>query len=128
MPLNWKISHADAMVEAVGSGQVSLQDIELYFDDVMVSEALPYRKLFDVAQASSSLTDGDMMMLGARMSAYAGLGPIGPLAIVAPSTGLRQQAHLFATLAPADRPLKIFKTVEAARKWLAAVASGNAPT
>jgi len=127
MPLDWKISRADAMVEAVGSGQVSLQDIELYLDDVMVSGALPYRKLFDVAQASSSLTDDDMMMLGARMSAYAGLGPIGPLAIVAPSTGLRQQAHLFAALAPADRPLKIFKTADAARKWLETLASGRFP-
>lgn len=94
MPLNWKISHAEAMVEAVASGHVSLQDIERYLDDVMVSEALPYRKLFDASLASSSLTDDDMMMLGARMSAYVGLGPLGPLAIVAPATGLRQQARL----------------------------------
>jgi hypothetical protein len=120
MPLNWTISHSDRTVEAVASGHLGLQDIERYLDDVMVSGALPYRKLFDAAQASSALGDDDMMMLGARLGAYIELGPIGPLAIVAPSTVFRQQARLFAVLAPADRPLKIFKTVEAARKWLAA--------
>jgi hypothetical protein len=118
MPLEWKISHPDRMVEAVGKGPVGLQDIERYLDDVMVSEALPYRKIFDASQATSALTDNDMMMLGARMSAYVGLGPLGPLAIVAPSTSVRQQARLFEALAPADRPLKIFKTVKAARTWL----------
>ncbi|TAJ36229.1 MAG: hypothetical protein EPO55_22385 [Reyranella sp.] len=123
----WTISHADRMVEAVANGHAGLQDIELYLDDVMVSDALPYRKLFDASQVTSGLGDDDMMMLGARLSAYTGLGPIGPLAIVAPATAVRQQARLFATLAPADRPLKIFKTVKAARKWLAAVPSGNAP-
>lgn len=120
MPLNWTIFHADRMVEAVASGHFGLRDMERYLDDVMVSGALPYRKLFDAAQASSALGDDDMMMLGARLDAYTELGPIGPLTIVAPSTVLRQQARLFAVLAPADRPLKIFKAVEAARKWLAA--------
>ena len=120
MPLEWKISHPDRMVEVVANGPVGLQDIERYLDDVMVSEALPYRKIFDVAEATSALTDDDFMMLGARMSAYIGLGPIGPLAIVAPSTNLRQQARLCAALAPADRPLKIFKTAQAARTWLGA--------
>lgn len=127
MPLKWTISHADRTVEAVASGHVSLQDVERYLDDVMVSDALPYRKLFDASQASSALADDEMMMLGARLSAYAGLGPLGPIAFVAPpAIALRQKIQLFATLAPAERPLKIFKTVEAARKWLA-TATGKAP-
>ena len=128
MPLKWTISHADKMVEATASGSVSLQDIELYLDDVMVSDALPYHKLFDASQASIGPTDEEIMMLGARLSAYSGLKqPLGPLAIVAPATAIRQQAELFAALAPADRPLKIFKAVEAARKWLATVKSKEAP-
>jgi hypothetical protein len=118
MPLEWKISHPDRMVEVMADGPVGLTDIERYLDNVMVSDALPYRKIFDLSKATSALTDNDLMMLGARMSAYIGLGPIGPLAIVAPSTSVRDQARLFAALAPADRPLKIFKTAKAARTWL----------
>lgn len=127
MPLEWTISHADRTVEAVAIGHVSLQEIERYLDDVMVSDALPYRKLFDASQAVSAPVDGEMMLLGARLSAYASLGPLGPLAIVAPTTAIRQQAELFAALAPADRPLKIFKAVDAARKWLA-TATQDVPT
>ena len=126
MHLKWTISHADKLVEAFASGHVSLQDIERYLDDVMVSEALPYRKLFDASQAASGPTDEEMMLLGARLSAYSGSGrKLGPIAIVASADVIRQQAKLFATLAPADRPLKIFKAVEAARKWLATATSGT---
>ncbi len=97
MPLKWTISHTDKTVEAVASGHVSLQDIERYLDDVMVSDALPYRKLFDASQASSALADEEMMMLGARLSAYAGLGPLGPIAFVAPpAAALQQKIQLFA--------------------------------
>jgi hypothetical protein len=127
MPLKWTIFHADRTVEAVASGHVSLQEIERYLDDVMVSDALPYRKLFDASLAVSAPVDEEMMLLGARLSAYTGLGSLGPLAIVAPATTIRQQAALFAALAPADRPLKIFKASKAARKWLA-TATWDVPT
>jgi hypothetical protein len=126
MPLEWKIHHPEQMVDACAEGSFDLQDVERYLDDVMVSEALPYRKLFDTSQGASALSDEDMMMLGARLSAYTGLGPIGPLAIVAPTAIHREQARLFAVLTPADRPLKIFKTAKAARKWLEAQPSGAA--
>ncbi|MDP1840239.1 MAG: hypothetical protein Q8N31_24445 [Reyranella sp.] len=127
MPLKWTISHANRTVEAVASGHLSLQDIERYLDDIMVSDALPYHKLFDASQASSAPADEEMMLLGARLSAYARLGPLGPIAFVAPpAVALQQKIHLFATLAPADRPLRIFKVVKAARKWLE-TAVGNAP-
>jgi hypothetical protein len=125
MPLNWKISHPDRSVEAVATGHLSLRDIERYFDDLMVSGAFPYRKLFDATEATSTVDDAEMMLLGARMSAYKGLGPLGPLAIVVPNDSLRTQAMLFSALAPADRPLKIFKTVAAARKWLDAPAESE---
>lgn len=123
MPLNWKISHADRWVEAVATGHVGLQDIEGYFDDLMIAGAFPYRKLFDATHATSAVSDSDIMLLGARMSAYKGLGPLGPLAIVAPTSALRA---LFSALAPADRPLKIFENVTAARKWLNAPPEGTA--
>lgn len=118
VPLTWKISHADQRVEATATGHVGLQDIEGYLDALMIESAFPYAKLFDTTHATSALSDSDMMLLGARMSAYKGLGPLGPLAIVAPTSALRAQAMLFAALAPADRPLKIFKNATAARKWL----------
>ncbi len=119
MPIDWKISHDDQTVEVVASGPVGLPDIERYFDAVTVAGAWSYRKLFDAVHATPAFGEDDMMMLGARISAYVSQGPVGPLAIAA-SADMRYSARLFAALAAAKRPLKIFKSVHAARKWLAA--------
>ena len=60
--------------------------------------------------------------LGARIRAYAGTANIGPLAIVATSNESYGRARLFAALADARRPLKIFRELHAARHWLDAQA------
>lgn len=122
MAVTWQISHAERLVTALCSGSVVLSDVERYLDDVIVSNALPYAKIFDAGEASWALSDNDMLALGARIRAYPALSPVfGPLAIVAASDKLHEQAQMFAALAQVDRPLKIFRAAEAARKWLASL-------
>ncbi|MPZ35031.1 MAG: hypothetical protein GEV13_29335 [Rhodospirillales bacterium] len=118
MPVTWTISHPTRLVVALAKGEVGLKDIEAYLDAVMVAEALPYRKLFDTTAASIALSDTEMMTLGARIRAYIALGPIGPLAIAATSDESYWQARMFAVLAEADRPVKIFRKLSTARDWL----------
>ena len=128
MPLRWTISHPDRMVTAVADGPIGLKDIEAYLDDVVVSGAMPYRKLFDATAGTSALGDDDMMALGARMRAYPQLERrIGPLAVVAGSDTVYGLARLFGALADVDRPFQIFRDVEAARKWLDKVEAGPSP-
>jgi hypothetical protein len=71
-----------------------------------------------MAQATPHLSDDDLMALGARIRAYVVLGKIGPLAIVATTDASHQQARMFAALAKADRPIKIFRELHLARQWL----------
>ena len=123
MAVTWQISHAERLVTALCTGSIVLQDVERYLDDVIVSDALPYAKLFDAGEATWSLTDNDMLALGARIRAYPALAPFGPIAIVAASDTLYEHAQMFATLADVDRPLKIFRAGDAARKWLAIFAN-----
>jgi hypothetical protein len=120
MPLHWTISHPARLVTVVAKDDVHLKDIEAYLDGVVVGDALPYRKLFDMSQASLHLSDNDMMLLGARIRAYAATSTetIGPLAIVATTAESHQQARLFTALADAKRQIKIFRELHAARKWL----------
>lgn len=118
MPLHWTISHSAGLVTVVASGDVGLKDIEAYLDGVVVGDALPYRKLFDMSQSSLRLSDDEMMLLGARIRAYAGTSAIGPLAIVAPTPEAHEQARLFTALADAQRQIKIFREQAAAQKWL----------
>src|ERR1700742_3724143 len=108
MPIHWTISKPTRLVVAVCKDAVTRKDIEGYLDAVVVADALAYRKIFDFTQARTELPDDDMMALGARIRAYATTGSIGALAIVAATPEAYERAHLFATLADAQRPIKIF--------------------
>ena len=122
MSVTWKISHPDRLVTVLGEGSIVLQDVERYLDDVVVSDALSYAKIFDMGTAAWALSDTDMLVLGARIRAYPSLGKFGPLAIIAASDAQNQHAQMFANLADVERPLRIFRTHGEARKWLAGFA------
>jgi hypothetical protein len=118
MPVQWTVSHSTRLVIAVARGELRLTDIESYLDGVVTADALAYRKIFDMTEATPGLSDDDMMALGARIRAYLLLGQLGPLAIVAKTEKSYGQARMFAALAEADRPLKIFRELHLARQWL----------
>ncbi|HLG45604.1 MAG TPA: hypothetical protein VKY24_05115 [Reyranella sp.] len=118
MPIHWTISKPNRLVVAVCKDVVTRRDIETYLDAVVVADLLSFRKIFDLTQAEVDLPDDDMMALGARIRAYATTGAIGPLAIVAATPESYERAHLFAALADAQRPIRIFTELHKARQWL----------
>lgn len=125
MPIQWTISKPTKLVVAMAKGALSRKDIEGYLDGVVVADVLPYRKIFDATQAELSLSDADMMELGARIRAYATTGDMGPLAIVASTPESFERAHLYAALSEARRPVKIFQELHEARQWLDAEAPAD---
>lgn len=118
MPIVWTIDHDQRLLNAVCEGDVTLRDLEDYLDAVVVAGSMPYRKLFDGTRGDSKLTDEEMMQLGARIRAYHMTGSMGPLAIAVTTEHTHGLARLFGALAAADRPIKIFRDVRAARRWL----------
>jgi hypothetical protein len=125
MPIHWTISKPTKLIVAVCKDAVTRLDIEGYLDAVFVADVLSYRKIFDMTQGTVDLPDDDMMALGARIRAYATTGTLGPLAIVASTPESHERAHLFATLADARRPLRIFTQLHKARQWLDAEAPAD---
>ena len=61
MPIQWTISHPNRLVVAVCKDMVSRTDIEDYLDNVVVTDTLPYRKIFDMTHGVISLSDDDVM-------------------------------------------------------------------
>jgi hypothetical protein len=96
--------------------------MERYLDDVVVSDALPYAKIFDLGTAIWDLNDTDMLVLDARIRAYPALARFGPIAIIAASDALNEHAQMFAALSDVERPLRIFRALDDAKKWLAGFA------
>jgi len=120
VPITWKILADKRLVDARADGPVTLQDIVNYLDAVVVADAQPYAKLFDAGTMELNLTDDEIMLLGARMSAYSSaFAEAGPLAFVASTLAVEGFAKRFLNVSSVRRPAKLFKTVEQARAWLA---------
>jgi len=118
VPLHIDIGHGQRLVHTRAEGLVGLDEILDYFDRVAVADAMPYAKFFDASKARFSISDDDMMVLGARVSAYASMEPRGPVALIVGSDEDYILGKRFANLGGARRPLQVFQTVDDARKWL----------
>ena len=118
MPVRWGVFHSTRLVVIALTGAIRLKDVEDCVDMIMTPATLSYRKLVDVTEGSSMLGSESIVALAERVREHAGIGPIGPLAIVAASDEGQQQARLFKSLSMADRPLKIFRQRHTARVWL----------
>ena len=120
MPIHFTIDHDKRCVEARAEGETGLEDVENFLDAIVLQSALPYRKLFDGRRSVAKYNDHDLMMLGARMSAYASnLGPRGAIAFIVASPAPASIPTRVINLAPANRPAKVFRSEDEARKWLA---------
>jgi hypothetical protein len=119
MPLDWKISHADRLVTVTAEGTVTLKDAEAYLDAVVVADAMPYAKLVDCSGMFTEATDEEMMLLGARMQAYASTLQGGPIAFVVTQPDIRGYVLRYLNLSSdSKRPAKIFESAGEARRWL----------
>ena len=120
MPLHWTIDSREQLVTAVADGGVRRDEMDAYLDAIAGAGAGNYRKLFDGRLSVAKYNDHDLMMLGARMSAYASnLEPRGAAAFIVPDEAASDLAKRFINLAKVKHPVGIFLSEDKARKWLA---------
>ena len=118
LPVDFEIDHTKRFVRVRAHGVVILREILDFFDALVVQDAMPYPKLFDAREAEPDLSDDDVMTLGARVSAYAAMDPRGPVAAVAVTKKAGDILQRFMNLGGAQRPMRLFASVEEARAWL----------
>jgi hypothetical protein len=119
MPIRFTIDHEKRFVHACAEGEATLKDVEAFLDAVIIENALPYRKLFDGRTAIPIYVQDDMMLLGARASAYASLERRGPVAFL-PNPRHAELAGRFINLGKSGRAARIFYEEDEARLWLEA--------
>jgi hypothetical protein len=117
MPIEFTIDHKTRFVHAKASGVLKRTELEDYLDQVLIQGAMPYRKLWDCGKVEYKYDDNDMMLLGARLSAYAEVKR-GPMAIVATTRDAIDASMRFINLGNREGG-KIFRTEKEARAWLA---------
>jgi hypothetical protein len=122
MPLHWTIDDPNRLITAVAQGDVTSQDVDTYLKAMADSGAMTYRKLFDGSKGETSMGPDDMLALGVRFRAFYAQGPVGPLAVVVPDGNADLVARVLGILATADRPMRVFRTVAPARRWIESLA------
>ncbi len=118
MPLTFKIDHESRFVTVNTEGLVTLDDILVYYEALVVQEAMAYPKLFDASDCDLRLNDDELMTLGAWVSAFAQHDPRGPIAILATTEDTENTMRRYMNLGGAKRAVKMFRSRTRALKWL----------
>ncbi|MDP1838385.1 MAG: hypothetical protein Q8N31_12455 [Reyranella sp.] len=118
MPLHWTIDPQQKLVTAVAEGDVTRVEFDAFLDDMARADANSYRKLFDGGRGDTHMGAEDILALGARMRASHGNGPMGPLAVVVPEGHVETIGRVLGMLAAAKRPMRVFRQLGPARKWI----------
>jgi hypothetical protein len=91
--------------------------------EIAAAKAAGYRKIVDIRFMPLDFKISDFRAFGQAVIAWAqGTDKLGPTALIAGSEVAQEFARLFNEHARADRPLRIFTDIDAARAWLDEVA------
>lgn len=126
MGLHWFIDSRKRLIVITAEGPVTRAEIDEMLDAVAGAKALGYGKLIDARAGKFALSAVDLLAIGAKVRGLHA-GSVGAAAIVLPGRLPRDDepedaptlvARLIGILASARRPLRLFKSTLAARRWL----------
>lgn len=118
MPLYWTIDSREHLVTIVAEGDVVPAEINTYLDMLDDTGFHSWRKLFNGVNGYSSMGAENALALAARIRASHHRFEIGPLAIVAQGEKVEMFQRVVGVLAAADRSMRVFDDVDAARAWI----------
>lgn len=117
MTLRFQIHHLERLVVGVAEGALTLKDLIHFSLEIDKNNAGPYAKLVDVVGGTALLSEADMQAFRERIHALPKERGHGPLALVT-NDEHGPLARLFAEITSQERPVKVFKSIHEARKWL----------
>jgi hypothetical protein len=124
--LHWFIDSRKRLIVVTAEGPVTRAEIDELLDAVTGAKALGYLKLVDTRAGRFALSAIDLLAIGAKVRSLHA-GSVGAVAIVLPGRlpgddepedAPTLVARLIGILASAKRPLRLFKGMLAAQRWL----------
>lgn len=122
MALHWSLDPSQHLVMVSAEGDVTRVDIEAYLSAVESSNAVGWRKLVDLRNARMALTEDDVLAIGLIFREADASGDVGALAVVLPTSEPERAMRLLGFLAAAKRPMRLFKAIAPARRWIKSIA------
>ena len=117
MTIHWVIDSRSRLVLVTVHGKLTRAAFGEYLDVVTGAGANGYAKIFDGTHGENAMTREDMLAFAARFREMHAQ-PHGPLAIVLQPDRQARLEPVLGALAAADRPLRLFATLRAAKSWL----------
>ena len=119
MPIHVDVFHPSRLVIAVVRGAITADEVRDAVLKFVDSDIVHYRKIIDIASPTSPLDKaGTEALANLVLSRPATARPRGPLAFVVSPGHAADNAEIFARMTGTDRPVKVFHSLHAARKWL----------
>jgi hypothetical protein len=117
MPIHLDFSHPNRMVVAIVRGHVTVEDMAEAARQFAASGAWHYRKIIDVSSGDSPIDEKGLEMLAAFARTNAQDKTRGPLAFVI-DPARAEVAERYVEITRGERPVKAFRSIHDARRWL----------
>lgn len=121
MPLHVEIHRLSRTIVIVARGQITAEDIDRCAREIVDGNVRHFAKIIDVSTSTSEVTKEQMERIASWLRG--GDATRGAMAfVVDPERG--QAAQTFADATQGDRPVKLFRSIHEARRWIEEVSDG----
>ena len=117
MPIHLEISRLHRLLVIVARGQVTPDDVRDLVRQMVDNDVRHFSKIIDVSSSNIEMSRKQVEAMAVMLRAEKGAATRGPIAFVVHSE--RQGfADLFADATKPDRPVRLFRSLHDARRWL----------
>lgn len=117
MPVHLEVSRLDRQVVIVARGHVTPDEIRAQARSIADAEVRHFAKIIDVSGATSEIGREQVESMAAGLRSAPGAAGRGPIAFVNNPDRVGF-AEAFAEMTEGDRPVRLFRSIHDARKWL----------
>jgi len=117
MPIHLDMSRLDRLVMVVIIGDATISDMLELARRFTEAGMMPYRKIVDITAGALVVDDAELEAAAASLRSAPDAASRGPLAFVV-DPRRAEVAEKFAALTTGERPVQVFRSLHAARKWL----------
>jgi plasmid stability protein len=117
MPIHLEISRLNRLLVIVARGQITPDEVRDLIRQMVENEVRHFSKIIDVSGSSIEMGREQVDAMAMMLRAEKGAATRGPIAFVI-HPERRGFADLFADATKEDRPVRLFRSLHDARKWL----------
>ena len=128
MPIFFQIDDVSRRINTVAEGVITYADLRTHMNADVPPEVVGYSEIFDCTGATTDVTADEIRRLASERERIAGSrAAAGPVAVVATNDLFFGMFRMFDVLTSRVRPLRVFRSIADAERWLELIELGVDP-